>query len=331
MHEGAVIVTVDAPALGGVRSRDELPDEFFTLFLDPTRTYSCALWTRPDDTLERAQSAKIDLALAQCDLRPGMTLLDVGCGWGSTMLRAMDTYGVNAIGLTGNRHQYRYVRDQLVDRLIRGRPYGGVRRQGWAEFDRRPDRIVCIGTLEHLAPQRYPDFFDFAYRTLPEDGVLLVQTVVAPDHDHSDAHRTRCTHTDFLGAPQTLFPADQLPPPIGRNPTGVTEYAADAGFTVTEIGKLGPHYTTTLQCWAHGLREHRDEAIELAGDDTYNAYLDSMTGCADYFRDGYLDVMQFTCRKLTTVHEPAPSSIVPHDIQAPAVTGRPALGNSWTH
>lgn len=74
-------MTVDAPMLGEVRSRDELPDEFFALFLDRTRTYSCALWTRPDDTLERAQSAKIDLVLDKCDLQPGMTLLDVGCGW----------------------------------------------------------------------------------------------------------------------------------------------------------------------------------------------------------------------------------------------------------
>jgi cyclopropane-fatty-acyl-phospholipid synthase len=312
-------VTVDAPALGRARSRDELPDEFFDLFLDPSRTYSCALWIRPDDTLERAQSAKIDLALAQCDLQPGMTLLDVGCGWGSTMLRAMDTYGVNAIGLTGNRHQYRYVRDQLVDRLIRGRPYGGVRRQSWAEFDRRPDRIVCIGTLEHLAPQRYPDFFDFAYRILPEDGVLLVQTVVAPGRGGSTAHQARVTDADSMFVRQTIFPADRLPPPTGRNPMGVTEYAVDAGFTVTGIGKLGPHYTTTLNSWAHALHEHRDRAIELTGRDTYDAYFNSMTGCADYFRSGRLDVMQFTCRKLA-LHRPAPPSVTPRELPAPVIT-----------
>ncbi|OXR41870.1 Cyclopropane mycolic acid synthase 1 [Nocardia cerradoensis] len=296
------MMTVTGPIPGAIKSRDELPDEFFALFLDPTRTYSCALWTHPDDTLERAQSAKIDLTLAKCDLRPGMTLLDVGCGWGSIMLRAMDTYGANAIGLTGNRHQYRYIRDRLVDRLIRGRPYGGVRRQGWEEFDRHPDRIVCIGRLEQLHPHRYPDFFDFAYRILPENGVLLVQTVVTSGRDRSDAHQIRFADTDSVLSPRTIFPIDRLPPPTGRNPTGLTEYAQDAGFTVTGTDRFGPHYTTTLQCWASALREHRDRAIELAGHDTYNAYINQMTAYADYFRSGHLDLMQLTCTKTATPH-----------------------------
>ncbi|WP_067671068.1 class I SAM-dependent methyltransferase [Nocardia miyunensis] len=299
-----------------VRSRAELPDQFFDLFLDRTRTYSCALWTHPDDTLEQAQFAKIDLALDKCDLRPGMTLLDVGCGWGSTMLRAMDTYGVNAIGLTGNRHQYRYVRDRLVDRLIRGHPYGGVRRQGWEEFDRHPDRIVCIGRLEHLHPQRYPDFFDFAYQTLPEDGVLLIQTVVATDR----SDRNRFGAGDW-SAPETMFPVDRLLPPTGHNPKGVTEYAEDAGFTITRLERLGQHYTTTLQCWASALHEHRDRAIDLAGRDTYNAYISQMTGCADQFRGGRLDVVQFTCTKLAGPHRPVPRSGTFRDIPARAVAG----------
>ncbi|WP_067673224.1 class I SAM-dependent methyltransferase [Nocardia miyunensis] len=312
-------MTIAGPIPSTVRSRDELPDDFFTLFLDKTRTYSCALWTHPDDTLEQAQFAKIDLALDKCDLRPGMTLLDVGCGWGSTMLRAMDTYGVNAIGLTSNRHQHRYVRNQLVDRLIRGHPYGGVRRQGWEEFDRRPDRIVCIGRLEHLHPQRYPDFFDFAYRTLPEDGVLLIQTVVAPGPDRPDAHQTEFAAADAVSTPGTIFPGDRLLPPNGRNPKGVTQHAEDAGFMITGIERLGQHYTTTLECWASALQEHRDRAIELAGHDTYNAYIGHMTACADHFRNGRLDVMQFTCTKHTGLHRPAPRSGTLRDIPDPVL------------
>jgi cyclopropane-fatty-acyl-phospholipid synthase len=293
-------------------SRDQLPDEFFAQFLDATRTYSCAYWAHPEDTLEQAQSAKIDLALAKCDLQPGMTLLDVGCGWGSTVLRAMDTYGANAIGLTLHRNQYRYVRDRLVDRLLRGCTYGGVRRQSWQQFDRRVDRIVCIGALEHIHRQRYPDFFDFAYRIMPPDGVLLVQAVVNHHPHHVPAHRTgsAMTEAEFAFLRGTVLPSDQLPLPTGYNPKGISEYAHDAGFTLTDIQELGPHYTTTLDCWATALHEHRDRAIELAGHDTYNAYLSHLTECADHFRHGHLNVMQFTCTKPDRPHHPSHLSVL---------------------
>ncbi|MGW4771806.1 class I SAM-dependent methyltransferase [Nocardia sp. NPDC004278] len=283
-----------------VRSRAELPDAFFALFPDPTFTHSCAFWPHPDDTSERAQSAKIDLALAQCDLRPGMTLLDVGCGWGSTMLRAMDTYGVNVIGLTPSRNQYRYVRNLLVDRMVRGRPYGGVRLQGWEEFDRRADRIVCIGAFEPFDRDRYGEFFEFAYRTLLADGVLLLQAIVGDNRDGLWAHGIQQTSSDdasmrFLT--ETIFGSGPLLPPSGRDPKGVTAYAEDAGFTVTGMQSMGPQYATALDQWVDALREQRDRAIEVAGPDTYNAYIRYLTGCADYARRGRIDVMQFTCTK----------------------------------
>src|SRR3954451_14323417 len=83
-----------------VQAHYDLSDEFFALFLDPTRTYSCAYFEREDMTLEEAQRAKVDLALGKLGLEPGMTLLDVGCGWGSTMMRAIEKYDVNVVGLT---------------------------------------------------------------------------------------------------------------------------------------------------------------------------------------------------------------------------------------
>src|SRR5450631_3378431 len=96
-----------------VQAHYDISNEFFALFQDPTRTYSCAYFERDDMTLEEAQIAKLDLALGKLGLEPGMTLLDVGCGWGSTMKRAMEKYDVNVIGLTLSKNQAAYCEQVL--------------------------------------------------------------------------------------------------------------------------------------------------------------------------------------------------------------------------
>src|SRR3954464_377432 len=93
------------PAFEDVQAHYDLSDDFFALFLDRSRTYSCAKFDRPESTLEEAQIAKIDLSLGKCDLKQGHTLLDIGCGWGATALRAREKYGVKVIGLTLSKNQ----------------------------------------------------------------------------------------------------------------------------------------------------------------------------------------------------------------------------------
>ena len=98
------------PHFNDVQAHYDLSDDFFRLFLDPTQTYSCAYFERDDMTLEEAQIAKIDLTLGKLGLQPGMTLLDVGCGWGATMRRAIEKYDVNVVGLTLSKNQAVHVR-----------------------------------------------------------------------------------------------------------------------------------------------------------------------------------------------------------------------------
>src|SRR6201997_5957943 len=88
------------PRFEDVQAHYDLSDDFFGVFQDASRTYSCAFYQRDDMTLEEAQMAKLDLALGKLDLQPGMTLLDIGCGWGALMKRAIESYDVNVIGLT---------------------------------------------------------------------------------------------------------------------------------------------------------------------------------------------------------------------------------------
>src|SRR5271165_3554652 len=115
-QKGSLAMAVQlTPHFGNVQAHYDLSDDFFRLFLDPTQTYSCAYFERDDMTLEEAQLAKIDLALGKLHLEPGMTLLDIGCGWGATMRRAVEKYDVNVVGLTLSENQAAHVQSSFEE------------------------------------------------------------------------------------------------------------------------------------------------------------------------------------------------------------------------
>src|ERR1700728_1795813 len=121
------------PAYEDVQAHYDISNEFFGLFQDPTRTYSSAYFERDDMTLQEAQIAKVDLALGKLGLEPGMTLLDIGCGWGGTMRRAIEKYDVNVVGLTLSENQATHVQ-KAFDELDTPRRRR-VLLEGWEKFD----------------------------------------------------------------------------------------------------------------------------------------------------------------------------------------------------
>jgi len=139
------------PPVQAVRSHYDRSNEFFKLWLDPSMTYSCAYFEeRPNMTLEEAQYAKRKLALDKLNLEPGMTLLDIGCGWGSTMRHAVAEYDVNVIGLTLSENQYAHDKAKFAEMDSPRRKE--VRIQGWEEFDGPIDRIVALSSTSPTAP-----------------------------------------------------------------------------------------------------------------------------------------------------------------------------------
>ncbi len=281
------------PHFDDVQAHYDLSDEFFELFLDPTRTYSCAYFERDDMTLEEAQLAKIDLSLGKLGLEPGMTLLDIGCGWGATVKRAIEKYDVNVVGLTLSENQKAHVETVLAG--IDSPRSKRVLLCGWEQFDEPVDRIVSIGAFEHFGRDRYTDFFKMAYSVLPPKGVMLLHTSIKPaDEEFAE-----------LGLPLTMkllrfsklimdeiFPGGDLP-----KPTTVEEFAAKAGFELTRAQRLRFHYARTLEIWAAALEARKDEAIAIQSDEVYERYMKYLNGCAELFRDGYTDICQFTLEK----------------------------------
>src|SRR5215813_5880168 len=132
MAENRVDPTTTRTRSEDIQAHYDVSDDFFALFQDPTRIYSCAYFEPPNISLEEAQYAKIDLNLDKLDLKPGMTLLDIGCGWGSTMRRAIERFDVNVIGLTLSNNQY--ARSQLVLDAVDTNRSRRVLLQGWEDF-----------------------------------------------------------------------------------------------------------------------------------------------------------------------------------------------------
>jgi cyclopropane-fatty-acyl-phospholipid synthase len=271
----------------------DISNDFFALFLGPTMGYTCGYYERDDSTLEESQLAKFDLALGKLNLEPGMTLLDVGCGWGGALEMAVQKYDVNVIGITLSKAQSEFARQRLAkldtDRSIE------IRLQGWEEFDEPVDRIVSIGAFEAFKVERYPLFFERAYSILPSDGRMLLHTILAHTQKFFRENNIKLTISDlkfmqFIGT--EIFPGGRLPAV-----EDIEELAAGSGFTLERVHLLRPHYARTLDMWAEKLAANRDEAVAITSDEVYDRYMKYLTGCADFFRRGITNIGQFTLVK----------------------------------
>ena len=268
----------------------DVSDEFFALFLDPTMGYTCAYFERDDMTLEEAQNAKFDLALGKLNLEPGMTLLDVGCGWGGALRRAVEKFDVNVIGITLSKNQHAYSTAMMA--TIPTSRTVEVRLQGWEEFTDKVDRIVSIGAFEAFKVERYPLFFEKAYNVLPGDGRMLLHTILAHTQQFYRENQIKLTISDLKFMKfieKEIFPGGRLPA-VGD----IEKLAADSGFTLKRTHLLQPHYARTLDMWAENLEKNREKAIAMQSEEVYDRYMSYLTGCADFFRRGITNVGQFT-------------------------------------
>jgi cyclopropane-fatty-acyl-phospholipid synthase len=293
MREKQVGVTQTRTRPEDIEAHYDLSDEFFGLFQDPTRTYSSAYFVRDDMTLEEAQIAKVDLNLDKLDLRPGMTLLDIGCGWGTTMRRAVEKYDVNVIGLTLSKNQYARTQ-QVLDGIDSNRTRQVLLR-GWEDYSEPVDRIVSIEAFEHFGFENYDRYFKNTFNMMPDDGRMTVQSSVAyhPDNVHARGKKLTFETARFIKFILTeIFPGGRLPS------TGMmVEHGEKAGFVVPEPLSLRDSYVKTLRIWGDALEANKDKAIAIQSEEVYERYMKYLRGCEHYFADEIIDVSLVTYLK----------------------------------
>jgi len=281
------------PHFEEVQAHYDLSDDFFGLFQDPSRTYSCAYFERDDMTLEEAQMAKIDLALGKLNLEPGMTLLDIGCGWGSVMKRAIEKFDVNVVGLTLSKNQ-RAFGQRLLDGLDTNRS-GRVMLRGWEQFDEPVDRIISLEAIEAFPPERYAPFFEACSSFLPSDGRMVLQAILGHPLKRWPEMGIPIVMTDlrfmrFIA--KEIFPGGSVP-----CDEDIVNLSQAAGFTVTDKQLLDEHYVRTLDLWATALEANHDAAVAATSEEVYQRYMKYLVGCSDFFQRGISELGQFTMVK----------------------------------
>jgi cyclopropane-fatty-acyl-phospholipid synthase len=268
------------------RSRDaaaiahhyDVSNDFYALVLGPTLVYSCAVWTDEDAGLDAAQEAKLDLVCRKLGLRPGMRLLDVGCGWGSLALHAAARYGVDVVGITLSAEQAGLARQRVASAGLEGRIT--IRVQDYREVADGPyDAIASIGMAEHVGRVALAGYVGALFDLLRPGGRLLNHAI------SWTAGETTWDDDTFIA--RYVFPDGEV------LPLAVTMAALDgAGFELLDVEALRRHYALTLRAWVERLEKQWDAASALTSEGRARVWQLYMAASALSFEAGKLGVDQ---------------------------------------
>ena len=263
----------------------DVSNDFYRIVLGPTMTYSCGVWKSPDVGLDAAQTAKYELICRKLQLRPGMRLLDVGCGWGGMVLHAAREHGVRAVGVTLSRRQAELAEKRVVEAGLADRVE--IRVQDYRDIDDGPyDAISSIGMFEHVGLAHLETYFATLFRLLPPEGRLLNHGISRP----AGAKRTRFARRGFID--RYVFPDGEL-----HEVGSVVSAIQRQGFEVRHLESLREHYALTLRAWVANLEADWDRAVELAGIGRARVWHLYMAACAVGFEDGITQIHQVLATK----------------------------------
>lgn len=265
-----------------IRFHYDVCDEFYALWLDPMRVYSCAYYAEPAMTLAQAQQAKLDLVCRKLQLAPGQRLLDIGAGWGGLLIWAATHYEVRALGITLSRQQFEHVNRLIDDAGLRGRV--DIRLLDYRALvdESGFDRIASVGMFEHVGRDRLTSYFAALRGLLRPGGLLLNHGIAAGGLDNPE-----------LGAgmgrfiEKRIFPGGEL-----VHVSQAAESLSRSGLELLDAENLRPHYARTLWAWSDALEAQLARAREFTSEATVRAYRLYLAGSAMCFERGWLSLYQ---------------------------------------
>jgi len=272
----------------------DLSDDFYALWLDPRRVYSCAYYREPDFTLAQAQEAKLDHICRKLALKPGERFLDVGGGWGGLMLWAAEHYDVDVTGITLSNNQHAYVNRLIQEKGLSGRVR--MERLDYRQLDEsRPyDKIASVGMFEHVGRAQLTRYFSKLRRLVRPGGLILNHGITAGGLDNSELGAGM---GDFIE--KFIFPGGEL-----SHIHYVQQTLAEAGLEALDVENLRPHYARTLWAWSNTLESRLDEARAILntpqGERSLRAYRMYLAGCAMGFEHGWIALHQIIAQPQPT-------------------------------
>lgn len=265
----------------------DVSNDFYALWLDQNRVYSCAYFKEDDDTLDVAQHQKLDHICRKLNLQAGERFLDIGCGWGGLILWAATHYRTHSVGVTLSKNQYDYIKNQIHERGLS--QWCEVRLCDYRDISdiENYDKIASVGMFEHVGRKNLNLYFNRIFSLLKPGGLLL---------NHGITAATKFTQGlgsdmgDFID--RYVFPGGEL-----VHVSEVLAEMAAAQLETLDVESLRPHYAKTLWQWVSRLEANYQEAKHLVGEQKFRIWRIYMAGSAHAFERGWMSIYQVLCAK----------------------------------
>ena len=265
-----------------VSSHYDIGNEFYKLWLDPTLSYSCAYFKSNTDTLEQAQYNKVHHILTKLNLKEGMSLLDIGCGWGFLLIEAAKKYKIHGVGITLSEEQYKAFKERIKKEGLE--EYLRVELMDYRELkasNLQFDRVVSVGMLEHVGRDNYDEFFKSVNAVLKDKGLFLLHYISGYGEYPGDAWIKKY-----------IFPGGVIP-----SLREIISISADYKYYVQDVESLRRHYVKTLLCWHNNFEAHLTEVEKMFDERFIRMWRIYLCACAASFNNGVIDLHQILFTK----------------------------------